>query len=75
MNSSLEELKTALTTLPVQQRAELAQYLLHTLDEVEADAAAEWLALAQQRMDEVRAGKAAGIPAEQVLKSLREPRR
>lgn len=75
MNSSLEELKTALITLPAPQRAELAHYLLHTLDDAEADAAAEWLALAQRRMDDVRAGKAVGIPAEQVLESLRERRR
>ncbi|MGH7172449.1 MAG: addiction module protein [Gemmataceae bacterium] len=75
MNSSLEEWKTALITLPAQQRAELAHYLLHTLDAAEPDAAAEWLALAQRRMDDVRAGKAVGIPAEQVLESLRERRR
>ena len=75
MNASLEEWKSALITLPAQQRAELAHYLLHTLDDVEADAATEWLALAQRRMDDVRAGKAVGIPAEQVLESLRERRR
>lgn len=75
MNSSLEELKASLMTLPAPQRAELAHYLLHTLEDPEADAAAEWLALAQRRMEEVRAGKAVGIPAEQVLESLRERRR
>ncbi|HTU17634.1 MAG TPA: addiction module protein [Gemmataceae bacterium] len=75
MNASLEEWKSALITLPAQQRAELAHYLLHTLDDAEADAGAEWLALAQRRMEDVRAGKAAGIPAEQVLESLRERRR
>jgi putative addiction module component (TIGR02574 family) len=74
MNSSLEELKTTLITLPAEQRAELAHYLLHTLDDAELDAAAEWLTLAQRRMDDVRAGKATGIPAEEVLQKLRERR-
>jgi putative addiction module component (TIGR02574 family) len=75
MNPSLEELKTTLITLSIQQRAELAHYLLRSLDDAEPDAATEWLALAQQRMDDVRAGKVVGIPAEQVLQSLRERRR
>lgn len=74
MNSSLEELKASLINLPAQQRAELAHYLLDTLDGAEPDAAAEWLALAQRRMNEVRTGKAVGIPAEQVLENLRERR-
>jgi putative addiction module component (TIGR02574 family) len=75
MNPSLEELKASLIALPAPQRAELAHYLLHTLDDAEPDAEAEWLALAQRRMDDVRAGKTIGIPAEQVLESLREQRR
>ena len=75
MNPSLEELKTTLITLPIDQRAELAHYLLRSLDAAEPDAANEWLTLAQQRMDDIRAGKVVGIPAEQVLQSLRERRR
>lgn len=30
----------------------------------------QWLALAEERMAEIRTGKVVGIPAEQVLKSL-----
>src|SRR5262245_42871536 len=74
MSASLDELKTTLSSLPVSDRAELAQYLLQTLDPVEEGAPAEWLALAEQRMAEVRAGKVVGIPAQQVLESLRRPR-
>jgi len=72
MSASLEQLKTTLSGLPAAERAELAQYLLQSLEEEEARA--EWLALAQQRMAEVRAGRVVGIPAEEVLKSLLEPR-
>ncbi len=35
---------------------------------------AEWLALAERRMDEVRAGRVVGMPAEQVMESLQRPR-
>jgi hypothetical protein len=49
MSPSLEELKVTLCGLPVAQRAELAQYLLRSLDSEEEGAKAEWLALAEQR--------------------------
>ena len=41
MSESAERLKTDLAQLSVQDRAELAQFLLHTLDEGE-DADAAW---------------------------------
>lgn len=65
MSPSLDQLKTTLATLPVAERAELVQFLLHTLEpeEDEAGARAEWLALAEQRMADVRAGKVVGMPA------------
>lgn len=71
MASTLHELKTASAGLPATDRAELAQFLLRSLDEGEdADARAEWLAVAQRRMAEVKGGTVAGIPAEEVLRSL-----
>ncbi len=70
---SLEQLKVALSDLPIGERAELAQYLLRTLDPAAEDAQAEWLALAEQRMADVRARRVQGIPAEEVLKSLLTP--
>jgi putative addiction module component (TIGR02574 family) len=74
MSASLEELKATLSGLPVPERAELAHYLLRTLEPAEEGAAAEWLALAERRMADVRAGRVVGIPAEQVLESLRRSR-
>ena len=75
MSPSLEEFKVPLSGLPIPERAELAHYLLHTLEPAEEGAAAEWLALAEQRMAAVRAGEVVGIPAEQVLASLRRSSR
>ncbi|HEV3416167.1 MAG TPA: addiction module protein [Pirellulales bacterium] len=66
MNPSLNELKSTLSGLPVPDRAELAHYLLHSLEEPEAGAAAEWRNLAEHRMAEVQAGKVVGVPADQI---------
>jgi putative addiction module component (TIGR02574 family) len=75
MSLTCQELKTAISRLPADERAELAQYLLRSLDEQDDEGArAEWFALAEQRMAEVRTGKVVGIPAEEVLKNLLEPR-
>ncbi|HEV3386209.1 MAG TPA: addiction module protein [Gemmata sp.] len=74
MRLTLQELKNAASGLPVDERAELAKFLLHSIDEQEEEGTrAEWLALAEERMAEVRTGKVRGIPAEQVLKNLLGP--
>jgi putative addiction module component (TIGR02574 family) len=71
MSLTLQELKEAVVSLPADERAELARFLLHSLDDEDEGAVrAEWLALAERRMAEVRAGKIAGIPAEEALGRL-----
>jgi putative addiction module component (TIGR02574 family) len=75
MTLTLEQLKDAASDLPLPERAELAKFLVRSLDEQSAAAIrAEWLALAERRMADVKAGKVVGIPAEEVLKNLLEPR-
>ncbi len=74
MVMSLEQLKQAASDLPGPERAELADYLVRTLDDREAAAIkAEWVALAERRMADVKAGKVAGIPAAEVLNNLLTP--
>ena len=73
MIATLEELKATVSGLPVPERAELVHYLLRTLEAPDEGAASEWLALAEQRMNDVRAGRVVGIPAEEVIQSLRRP--
>ena len=75
MSPSLEELKVTLSALPAAERADLAQYLFRSLESDEEEVKAEWLALAEKRMTEVRAGRVAGIPAEEVLENLLGPKR
>jgi putative addiction module component (TIGR02574 family) len=76
MSLTLEQLKDAAYDLPVPERADLAHFLVRSLDEPEAaDVRAEWLALAERRLADAKAGKVVGIPAEEVLRSLSEPRK
>ena len=75
MSPSLEQLKATLCALPAAERAELAQHLLRFLEPEEQGAKAEWLALAEQRLVEVRAGRVVGVPAEEVLNGLLGPGR
>jgi putative addiction module component (TIGR02574 family) len=63
----LAQLKEAASLLSLPERAELASFLLDTLDESQTrENCAEWLAVAERRMAYVKAGKIAGIPAEHV---------
>lgn len=76
MSLTLQALKTASADLTDDERAELAQFLLQSLEEYDEEGTrAEWLALADKRMGEVRAGKVVGIPADEVIQNLLEPRR
>ena len=47
MSATLDELKTTVSGLPLIERAELAHYLLHTLEASHEGAASEWLDVAQ----------------------------
>lgn len=76
MTPTLQELKDATAGLPAGERAELAQFLLNSLDDQDEEGVrVEWLALAGRRMADVRAGKVVGVPAEEVLKNLLGSRR
>ena len=73
MTETAEKLKAQLSQLSTQERAELAHFLLHSLDEdVDADAEATWDAELARRMEEIRSGKAVGEPAERVFAELRK---
>jgi putative addiction module component (TIGR02574 family) len=78
MANAIEALKTELAGLPEQERAELAQFLINSLDGVgasedaDADVEAAWDAELARRADEIQQGTATGKPAEQVFAELRE---
>jgi putative addiction module component (TIGR02574 family) len=73
MTEAAEKLKAQLSQLSMQERAELAHFLIHSLDEaVEADAEAAWDAELARRMEEIRSGNAVGEPADKVFAELRK---
>lgn len=76
MSSTFQEIKEAASSLPIGERAELAQFLLRSLDETEDDQSIdpEWFEIAEKRSEELRSGKVKGIPAEEVIKNLLKPK-
>lgn len=69
----LEEVKSQLEGLSKEERADLAYFLLQTLEpEEEEGASAAWDAEINRRVDEIRSGRATGKPADQVFTEVRE---
>ena len=72
MAETIEKLKTQLGKLTSHQRAELADYLLHSLQEGEdVDADAAWEVELKRRVSDIESGNVSGKPAAQVLSELK----
>lgn len=76
MATSLDRLESELMSLPVDDRAWLAERLLASLDDVgdEDPGAVEraWLEEAERRYQRYRSGEESARPAEEVLARVRE---
>ena len=73
MTALAEKLKPQLTTLSSADRAELAHYLLLTLDgAADANSAQAWETELVRRAEEVRLGQAQGRPAGEAFADLRK---
>ncbi|MBW3543159.1 MAG: addiction module protein [Planctomycetes bacterium] len=73
MTGAAEQLKPQLLQLPVSDRAELVEFLLHSLDEdTDADAEAAWDEELGRRLKDIESGSAVGIPADEVFAALRK---
>jgi putative addiction module component (TIGR02574 family) len=68
---TVEELKPQLIALSESDRAELADFLLSTLD-AEQDIAEAWKAELACRIADIKAGRAAGRSADEIFAELRE---
>ena len=69
---NVERYKAQLEKLSHEERAELAYFLLSSLEPEEEGATAAWDAEISRRVAEIRSGRANGKPAEQVFAELRE---
>lgn len=73
MSQTTEELRATLAKLPMKERAELANFLIHSLDaEWDAETEAAWDAELTRRASEILSGNAKGEEAGSVFASLRE---
>ena len=71
--SEFEELTTRIMALPSKSRAELAELLIESLNELDdAEVKGPWLAEIHRRDKEVRTGATVTRPADQVLREVRE---
>ncbi len=72
MTAKAERLKAALVELTPEDRAELARYLIESLDdEQEQGVEAAWDEELKRRAAEIESGRVVGEPAEKVLRELR----
>jgi len=73
VTETAEKLKVELLQLSTQERAELAYFLLHSLEEeAEPDVESAWDAELTSRMQEIDDGTASGQSADQVFAELRK---
>jgi putative addiction module component (TIGR02574 family) len=71
MPVDLERLKQQVHRLSAEERAELAYYLISTLEPQEEGVDEAWENEIARRVTEIRAGTAIGRPAEEVFARLR----
>ena len=71
--SNFKEVASKALALPVENRAELAELLIQSLDEKEEeDVKSAWLSEIRRRDQEIRSGSPVTKSAEQVLREARE---
>ncbi len=73
MTNAALDLRDQLSRLPDEDRVELAEFLLDSLDpSYEEQIAAEWESELKRREEDILTGRTVGIPAEQVMAELRQ---
>jgi putative addiction module component (TIGR02574 family) len=70
MSDAVEKLKPELVRLTEDERADLAHFLLSSLDDTDADSS-DFAETLDRRSEELKSGAVAGIPSEEVLERLR----
>jgi putative addiction module component (TIGR02574 family) len=67
MPTIIQKIKNQLKKLPISQQAELADFLIESLEQEDA-----WDKELARRVKEIKSGRARGTPAEKVFAKLRE---
>jgi putative addiction module component (TIGR02574 family) len=72
MSLTAEKMRSELATLTEAERADLARFLIESLDSgSDKDANAAWDAELERRADEIKNGRASGESADKVFSELR----
>jgi len=69
---TVELLKSQASSLSMTERADLAYFLLSTLEPKEEGVEEAWREVTARRVAEIRVGSATGRPVDEVLTELRE---
>ncbi len=67
-----KELIAEAISLPVEERAIIVDSILRSLNSPEEDLDSQWVAEAERRLEEVRAGRVKAIPGDQVFAKVRK---
>jgi putative addiction module component (TIGR02574 family) len=67
-----QELLHEAETLPVEDRASLADSLLRTLNAPDTQFDKEWISVAQRRLNEIKTGKVKSVSGEEVFKKIQK---
>ncbi len=66
----LKDILEKVNSLPVEERAIVADSLLRSLNPPESDIDKKWAALAHKRLSEMRSGKIQAVPGEEVFNRI-----
>jgi len=66
------ELIEQIESLPVEGRAQMIDSLLRTMNQPDPEVDTAWSKEAQRRLDDLRSGRASGLPAEDVFAKARK---
>ncbi|MFL5330142.1 MAG: addiction module protein [Gemmataceae bacterium] len=72
MSATVDQLKSQAVTLTSAERAELAHFLLKSMEPRDEGVEAAWKIEITRRVADIRNGTAKGRPADEVLAELRE---
>ncbi len=67
-----KDLKAAISYLPIEQRIEIADYVLESLNRPDPEVEDAWLEEIQRREKKYKEGKAILIPGEKVISDIRQ---